>query len=40
MRDTVERGERSCAASISAGCFTPVVLQMIAVGEESVRSTT
>ncbi|MDK9725780.1 MAG: type II secretion system F family protein [Sterolibacteriaceae bacterium MAG5] len=35
MRDNVERGESVLRAAISTGAFTPVVLQMIAVGEES-----
>lgn len=35
MRDGVERGESILRSSISTGAFTPVVLQMIAVGEES-----
>ncbi|MCK9381254.1 MAG: type II secretion system F family protein [Sulfuritalea sp.] len=35
MRDGVERGESILRTSMSAGVFTPVVLQMIAVGEES-----
>jgi MSHA biogenesis protein MshG len=35
MRDTIERGESVLRAAIGAGVFTPVVLQMIAVGEES-----
>jgi MSHA biogenesis protein MshG len=35
MRDQVERGESVLRAAIGAGAFTPVVLQMIAVGEES-----
>ena len=35
MRENVERGESLLRASISAGIFTPVVLQMVAVGEES-----
>jgi MSHA biogenesis protein MshG len=35
MRDNIERGESLLRASISAEVFTPVVLQMIAVGEES-----
>ncbi|MBU1236883.1 MAG: type II secretion system F family protein [Gammaproteobacteria bacterium] len=35
MRDGVERGESILRAAIAAGVFTPVVLQMIAVGEES-----
>jgi MSHA biogenesis protein MshG len=35
MRDGVERGESILRTSIGAAGFTPVVLQMIAVGEES-----
>jgi MSHA biogenesis protein MshG len=35
MRNQVERGESVLRAAITAGAFTPVVLQMIAVGEES-----
>lgn len=35
MRDSVERGESVLRAAIGTGAFTPVVLQMIAVGEES-----
>jgi MSHA biogenesis protein MshG len=35
MRDGVERGESVLRAAIGTGAFTPVVLQMIAVGEES-----
>lgn len=35
MRDGVERGESILRAAIGTGAFTPVVLQMIAVGEES-----
>ncbi|WP_426176285.1 type II secretion system F family protein [Massilia sp. TWR1-2-2] len=35
MRDGVERGESILRTSITAAIFTPVVLQMIAVGEES-----
>lgn len=35
MRDGVERGESILRTSIATGIFTPVVLQMIAVGEES-----
>ena len=35
MRGTVERGESVLRAAIASGAFTPVVLQMIAVGEES-----
>lgn len=35
MRDGVERGESILRTSVTAGVFTPVVLQMIAIGEES-----
>jgi MSHA biogenesis protein MshG len=35
MRDSVERGESVLRAAIATSAFTPVVLQMIAVGEES-----
>ena len=35
MRDGVERGESILRTSATAGVFTPVVLQMIAVGEET-----
>lgn len=35
MRENVERGESLLRASISSGIFTPVVMQMVAVGEES-----
>ncbi|MFZ4874281.1 type II secretion system F family protein [Janthinobacterium sp. Mn2066] len=35
MRDGVERGESILRTSVAANVFTPVVLQMIAVGEES-----
>lgn len=35
MRDAVERGESVLRAAASVGIFTPVVLQMVAVGEES-----
>lgn len=35
MREHVERGESVLRAAIAAGIFTPVVLQMVAVGEES-----
>ncbi len=35
MRETIERGETVLKAAIASGIFTPVVLQMIAVGEES-----
>jgi MSHA biogenesis protein MshG len=37
MRDGVERGDSILRSSVTAGIFTPVVLQMIAVGEESGR---
>lgn len=35
MRDGVERGESLLRSALAVGIFTPVVLQMIAVGEES-----
>jgi MSHA biogenesis protein MshG len=35
MRDGVERGETILRTAMSSGVFTPVVLQMIAVGEET-----
>ncbi|MFA5826536.1 MAG: type II secretion system F family protein [Gallionellaceae bacterium] len=35
MRDGVERGESILRTAIATGVFNPVVLQMIAVGEES-----
>jgi MSHA biogenesis protein MshG len=35
MRESVERGESVLRAAIASRVFTPVVLQMIAVGEES-----
>jgi MSHA biogenesis protein MshG len=35
MRESVERGESVLRAAIGVGIFTPVVLQMVAVGEES-----
>ena len=35
MRDGVERGESILRTATTAGVFNPVVLQMIAVGEES-----
>ena len=35
MRDGVERGESILRTSVAAGVFTPVVLQMIAIGEDS-----
>src|SRR5258706_2457505 len=35
MRDGVERGESVLRTAVAAGGFTPVVLQMIAVGDET-----
>ena len=35
MREAVERGESVLRAAAAAGIFTPVVLQMIAVGDET-----
>ena len=35
MRDGVERGESVARTAAAAGVFTPVVLQMVAVGEET-----
>jgi MSHA biogenesis protein MshG len=35
MRDGVERGESILRTAVAANVFTPVVLQMIAVGEET-----
>lgn len=35
MRESVERGESVLRSAAASGIFTPVVLQMIAVGEES-----
>jgi len=35
MRDGVERGESILRTSVAANVFTPIVLQMIAVGEET-----
>ena len=35
MRDGVERGETILRTAMTAGVFTPVVLQMVAVGEET-----
>ncbi len=35
MREGVERGESVLRSAVSSGVFTPVVLQMLAVGEES-----
>jgi len=37
MRNDVERGESITRAAISTGLFTPLVLQMLAVGEETGR---
>ena len=38
MRDGVERGESVLRTATATGVFTPVVLQMIAVGEETGRA--
>ena len=35
MRASVERGESILQAAVATGAFTPIVLQMISVGEES-----
>lgn len=35
MREAVERGDTILRAAVATGVFTPVVLQMIAVGEET-----
>jgi MSHA biogenesis protein MshG len=35
MRDGVERGESIFRTAVATGVFTPVVLQMVAVGEET-----
>ena len=35
MRTGIERGESVLRTATNAGIFTPIVLQMIAVGEES-----
>lgn len=35
MRDSVERGESISRCAAASGVFTPIVLQMIAVGEET-----
>ncbi|MEI7613224.1 MAG: type II secretion system F family protein [Betaproteobacteria bacterium] len=35
MRENIERGESLLRATLSAGIFTPLVMQMVAVGEES-----
>jgi MSHA biogenesis protein MshG len=35
MRDGIERGESVLRTAVSTGVFSPVVLQMVAVGEET-----
>ena len=35
MREGVERGESVLKTALAAGVFTPIVLQMVAVGEET-----
>lgn len=35
MRESVERGESVLKTAVAAGVFTPIVLQMVAVGEET-----
>jgi len=35
MRDSIERGESILRAAVATGVFSPVVLQMVAVGEET-----
>jgi MSHA biogenesis protein MshG len=35
MRESVERGDTILRAAVASGIFTPVVLQMVAVGEET-----
>ena len=35
MRDGIERGESILRSAVAAGVFSPVVLQMVAVGEET-----
>jgi MSHA biogenesis protein MshG len=35
MREGVERGESVLRTALAAGIFTPIVLQMVAVGEET-----
>ncbi len=35
IRDGVERGETLLRTTVTTGVFTPVVLQMISIGEES-----
>lgn len=37
MRQNIERGESLLRVSVSSGLFTPMVLQMISVGEETGR---
>jgi len=37
MRNSIERGESIYRASMATGMFTPLVLQMVAVGEETGR---
>lgn len=38
MKDAIEHGETITAAAANTGFFTPLVLQMLAVGEETGRS--
>ena len=35
MRDGIERGDSILRTAIASGVFTPIVIQMLAVGEES-----
>src|SRR5258708_29350036 len=35
MRDSIERGESILRTAVATGVFNPVVLQMVAVGEET-----
>ena len=35
MREGVERGESVLRTAVATGIFTPIVLQMVAVGEET-----
>ncbi len=35
MREGVERGESVLRTAVASGVFTPIVLQMIAVGDET-----
>ena len=37
LRDSVERGDTLTVAARTSGMFTPLVLQMLAVGEETGR---